>query len=126
MKGRKPSPALNDLFAIEKRLRANAPLQDADRDTLIELLEAIEEDQDPREKYWHSEPGAPMKNVEAKYGAFLEMEQYVATTGKRPPDAMYERMAAQWGIPFDAIEQMYKKYLRTRVTTKPGRVQGNN
>ena len=128
MKGRQQRPALMlALFDIQDRLEKGTALEPSMRATLIEIVEAIADDLDPREKYWSTSRGAPPKNWDARYGAILEMEQHIAALGKLPigqkADAMFEIVAARWGLTFDAVERDFKAVLKrpsTRRTAIPG------
>jgi hypothetical protein len=122
MKGRHQKPALMlALLDIQDRLEKGTALDPAMRATLIEIIEAITDDQDPREKYWSTARGAPNKNWDARHGALLEIEQHIAAKGKQPigqqADAMIEAVAGRWGLSFDAVERDYKAVLKLMALT---------
>jgi hypothetical protein len=115
------------LLDIQDRLEKGTALEPSMRATLIEIIEAIADDQDPREKYWSTARGAPDKNWDIRYGALLEMEKDIAARGKQPigqeANDMIELAAYKWELSFDAVERDYKKFLKrpsTRRKTIPG------
>jgi hypothetical protein len=98
------------------------------RATLIEIIENITDDQDPREKYWFTKRGAPDKNWDARYGALMEMDQLITTAGKLPigqrADAMIEVIAGKWGLTFDTVERDFKAIIK-RPSTRRALFPGN-
>jgi hypothetical protein len=119
--------ALFDLQLIKLRLAARLPLDETDSATVIELIDAIIEDADPRNKYYRTVRGAPEKDWDEKFLALMAIA--INTTPPKPPDdELLEKIAVDTGLSFDALKHAYRKYLlptRVALTKKRSASKGD-
>jgi hypothetical protein len=104
-------PAISDLVVIQRRSSAGIALDADDLAIVHELVDGILADQDVREKYWQSVAHRPEKDWPTKLAALVTIAE--TCTAEKPPNAaMFEQLANETGLSFEAIEGAYRKYLR--------------
>jgi hypothetical protein len=109
-RSRQAKPAMFDLQLIKLRLAAGLHLHENDSAIVIELIDAIIGDRDPRNKYQQTMRGAPEKDWDKKFLALMTIA--ANTSPDNPPnDEMIERIAADTGLSFDVLKHAYRKYL---------------
>jgi hypothetical protein len=123
---RKPLPAMRELQIIKLRLAASRELRrqirpeyplllPEDCDCLIEMIDAVLMDQDPREKYWQTMKGATLKNLPKKTVAMMLFAlRLQGTTGgeehtPKETQDLIARCAEETGLTFDALMHAYRK-----------------
>jgi hypothetical protein len=102
-------PAIDDLRLTRLRIADDLNLNAGDRTILIELIDNIINDRDPREMYWRTLKGAPVKDFDRKQLALM----WIDTRPNKPPsDEELECIASAMGLTFYALRHAYRAHMR--------------
>ena len=105
---REELPAIDDMRLIRFRIERGLPLDAGDRAILVEMIDNIVNDRDPREKYWHTLKGAPEKDFDRKQLALMCID---TRPSKPPSDDELAKIAETLGLGFDALKHAYRRHM---------------
>jgi hypothetical protein len=111
---RKALPAMGDLRLIKLRLSADLQLHEDDRTVLIDLIDAIIDDKDVRDKFWRSMRGRPEKDS-LKKALALSAIFGNSMRGIEPTGKAFDEIATEFGLTFDVVKHVYQQSRRAAI-----------
>lgn len=115
---RETLPEAGHLFGVGSRLEheyvdGKCCMDDRDRQLMLEIVNDIIEDRDPRDRFFKSVRGRRWLDTEAKKNAALAIGMMI-TPGHPPTDEFFDYIAHRFKLSDDQVRHIYRRVRKNR------------